>query len=487
MQARNVQLTSQPSTQLVLKGGIRFTGISSFTHKGTISLYNNPQGGTADWFDSTAGVLTAASMGKTAFLDNNFLQEIAGSTRFDSILVRGKGINLRQSNEVRSCLQLDTGLVYFSNNTDSILVSNPSLTAVLYNTDTIATVSWVHGRLSRRANSTAGAYFFPVGKILAGDSLYAPVRFYKQTTGTVTYSVQYFPAIPFDRNNKNPIIDHISNVEYWEITGNNLVASPDDDAVLELSWRDYSLVNATPAIRDSLLVTHYYFDGAITQWQPEFNPALPNIVNGNLAFGFIRTNKVVGDFSTPHLRFTIGTRSPQNLLPLQLLEWDVRKRGNTASCEWLVHDDRETEVYTIERSADGSNFIPLGTVRSLQQTGDTRYQFTDATPLTGMNFYRLKASGSTGQRYAEIRSLYFGANADWLLWPNPATELVNLQLPASFSAARLRLFDATGKQISQRMIQGNRVQLHVAGLPGGIYYIELQQDNQRSVKSFIKN
>jgi Secretion system C-terminal sorting domain len=485
--ARNVQLVTQPATQLVLKGGISFTGTSLLTHKGTVTLLSNPVSGTANWLDSTAGVMNISSNGLVAFKGGSSLQQVYGPTRFDSLTIQNTGIHLLQSNEVRQCLDLRQGLIYFLNTSDSIYISNPSLTAIVYNTDSLATGSWVHGKLSRRMNSTAGAYFFPIGKILSGDSLYAPVRIEKQNTGAATFSAQYIPAVPFDRNNKNPVIDHISSQEYWEITSHNFASSGDDDVVLSISWRDYSVVSPTAIIRDSLLVAHYYFDGAFFQWQPEFNPALPNNINGNVSFGYIKTNKIVGDFSMPHLRFTIGTRSPQNLLPLTLLDWNAVKQNRTAVCSWTVSDDRAVEVYQVQRSADGTLFNTIGTVSSRRQPGNSNYIITDHAPLPGRNYYRLKAMGNGLTNYSAARMLNFDNTQDWVIYPNPATELLNVKLPVSSRSAKLRITDAGGKLVAERNVTGLLVQINISALASGIYYMELLQPGTREVKSFIKN
>lgn len=486
--ARNIQLVSQPGTQLVLKGGISFTGTTDFTHKGKITLTEGPVTGTAHWLDSTAGVLNNASAGHVALKGGAIQQQVYGPTRFDSLTIQNKGTLFRQSNEIRQWLSLTDGLVDLSNTTDSIYVSNAAITSILYNTDSLATSSWINGNLSRRTNTAAGTYFFPIGKMLATDSLYAPVKIDKLTNAAATYTAGYYPALPFDRNNKNPVIDHISSVEYWEITSHNYAASGDDDATLSLSWRDYSLVNAQAIIRDSLLVAHYYFDGVSFQWQPEFNGALPNIVNGTVNFGYVKTNKVIGNFDIPGRRFTIGTRSPQNLLPLDLLEWNVVKQNRTALCTWVVADDRDVDYYFVERSGDGLHFTTTGMLASRKQNGNTSYQYTDLTPLNGRNYYRLKATGNGLSNYSVVRTVYFDDSKNWLLYPNPAQDIINLKNQAGVSTAvLLRIADATGKTVLQRNTSNTIIQLDIRTLPAGLYYLEILQGNKREVKSFIKN
>lgn len=484
--ASNVQLVSQPNTQLVMKGGISFIGTTSLTHKGILTIFSNPVSGTANWLDSTAGVINTASTGHVLLKGMAALQQVYGPTLFDSLTIQNIGTNLQQSNEVRQWLNLDNGLVYFTNTSDSLYISNTALTAITYNTDSLATSSWVHGKLSRRMSSNSGVYFFPIGKMVSGDSLYAPLRFEKTNTGAATFSAQYFPISPSNRNNKNPLIDHISSQEYWEITSHNFAAAGDDDVALSLSWRDYSVVNPAAIIRDSLLIAHYYFDGAITQWQPELNFLLPNDVNGNVNFGYIRSNKVIGDFSMPHLFFTIGTRSLQNLLPVNFLQWNVVKVNQTALCTWEVTDDREVEEYIIERSADRVFFTSAGRLAARRSLTNTTYSFTDNAPLPGRNFYRIKARSGAEHKYTDIRSVYFDSKMSWVLFPNPATDHIKLLLPQSDHPSRLRIIDANGKLIAERTVTGTSVDISISSMAAGLYYLQYSNGSIIESKRFIK-
>jgi len=484
--ANHVQLVSQPNTQLVIRGGINFTGTTSFIHKGGLTLLSNPVSGNADWLDSTSGVMHTTSAGHVSFKGTAALQQVYGATKFDSLTIQNTGINLQQSHEVRQWLNLADGLVYFTNTSDSIYVSNPALTAVTYNTDSLATSSWVHGKLSRRMNSNSGAYFFPIGKLRSGDSLYAPLKFEKTTTGAATFSAQYVPISPINRNNKNPLIDHISSQEYWEVTSHNFAGAGDDDVVMSMSWRDYSVVSPTAIIRDSLLIAHYYFDGAVTQWQPELNILLPNDVNGTVNFGYIRSNKVIGDFSMPHLLFSIGTRSLQNLLPVHFLQWNVVKQEQTAICTWMITDDREVEEYIIERSADGVFFTAAGRLAARRTPDNTTYRFTDNAPLPGRNFYRIKAQAGAEYKYTDIRSVYFDTKMNWVLFPNPATDRIKVLLPPTDQPGHLRLTDAAGKLIAERRVVSTSVEIGISSMAPGVYYLQYIHGGVASTKSFIK-
>ncbi len=61
--------------------------------------------------------------------------------------------------------------------------------------------------------------------------------------------------------------------------------------------------------------------------------------------------------------------------------------------------------------------------------------------------------------------------------PNPAKGWVNIDINGSLKANKLRVFDATGREVAQQLIvsnKGNR--LSVAGFAAGIYMVKIETD-----------
>jgi len=260
----NVQIVTTAGTKTVVDGGgITFLGTSKWTATDdSIYVVKTTAGGTEGWLDSTAaGAMDPTSTG-SVFLRGTNMQSFYGNTRFYNLFVRNSvGDTLLSSCEVRNNLHLDTGFVFTRTGygNDSLWVSNPAIAAITSTSN--YTRSWVNGRLSRTGNvigsatpNPAVAYLFPVGKT---DSLYAPIKLAKVNATTTTWTAEYSQNTPFDRLNRfYPPVDHVSSVEYWEITSSNQ-GTTDDDAMLSLSWRGYSQVSANPLVRDSLLVIQY--------------------------------------------------------------------------------------------------------------------------------------------------------------------------------------------------------------------------------------
>lgn len=90
------------------------------------------------------------------------------------------------------------------------------------------------------------------------------------------------------------------------------------------------------------------------------------------------------------------------------------ERTDHCRLEWTTGQETNLRVFIVERSGDGSYFLPVGQVAA--NGSYSEYQFADLSPLDAdMNrtfFYRLRMVDHSGAtRYSEIRevSLQFSA------------------------------------------------------------------------------
>ncbi len=457
---------------------MKSTGDSIYLYKTTAS---SPEG----WLDSTAaGAMDVTSTGNV-FFRGGFLQSFYGKTRFYNLFVRNTvGDTLLSSCEVRNILNLDTGFVFTRSGygKDSLLVSNPAVAAIVSTSN--FTKSWVDGRLSRVGN-IAGSnsappvlpyYFFPVGKT---DSLYAPVILSKLNTNSTTWTMEYFAAQPFDYLNVfYPPIDHVSRVEYWEISS-NATSGPDDDAVVSLSWRGHSRVSSTASVRDSLLVAEYINRPPYT-WDAPGNWVTGRAIGPDSLSGYVTSNTFGYPFNdSSQRRFTLGTYSKYNALPITLLYFTALADGNKVRLNWDVANEETTLYYEVEKSLTATGFSHLLTVNSLQRP---RSQYTDYdyNPATGWNFYRLKMVDKSGAiTYSPVRAVKFDKGLEEVkIFPNPATTVLNIQLPSSYAGkVNLQVYAIDGKYISAMKPTTSTIQLNVLPLPAGTYILKLVRDN----------
>jgi len=495
VRATNVELVTTPGTRLVMQGGgISFTGTTNWNSNGdSIYLYKTTATPNEGWLDSTTnGVLAAASTGHVFFMGTN-RQSFYGKTRFYNFTLRNTGGDtLLSSCEVRNNLHLDTGFVYTESGygNDSLWVSNPAINAI---TSTSSfTRSWVNGRLSRSGNVIGSAtpnpaifYLFPIGK---PDSLYAPIKLAKVNTNNTVWTAEYTYATPFDRTNiLNPPIDHLSQVEYWEITSNTQ-ASTNDDAMLSLSWRGASYVSTNPLIRDSLLVAQY-IDNVGFRWEVPGSWAAGRAIGADSLFGFVTSNAASNNYTFDERRFSLGTFSKYNALPARLLYFTAIADGNKVRLNWEVANEQETLKYELEKSLNATSFTYMGTITS-RQMQQSAYTDFDHNPATGWNYYRLKVIDKSGSFfYSPVRPVKFDKGLEQVkIFPVPATTVVNVQLPTSYvNQSTLQVFGSDGKFIASLKPQANMVIINVQPLASGTYFIQVTRTSgEKETYRFVK-
>jgi hypothetical protein len=494
----NVQIVTTAGTKTVIDGGgITFLGTSKWV--GTAdSLYiiRASATGVEGWLDSTTtGAMNTPSNGHVFFRGSNRQSFYGPLTRFYDFTIRNTGGDtLLSSCEVRGNLHLDTGRIYTRSGyaNDSLLVSNPAIAAIVSTSN--FSRSWVNGRLSRTGNVIGTPhpspdpvvfYLFPIGKT---DSLYAPIKLSKVNATTATWTAEYWYATPFDRTNIfYPPIDHISQVEYWEVTSNNQFGT-DDDAMISLSWRGRSYVSASSIVRDSLLVAQY-IDNLGFRWEVPGLWATGRAVGPDSLSGFVTSNSPTNNYNFAERRFTLGTFSKFNALPVKLLYFTAIADGNRVRLNWEAANEQETVKYEIEKSLNASNYSRIGTVLS-RQLSQSAYVDFDNSPASGWNYYRLKIFDKTGNfTYSPVRPVEFKKGLEQVkIFPVPAATVLNIQLPTSYvNKSTLQVFSVDGKILATLNPTANMVVLNVQPMAGGTYFLQITKaGGEKETYRFIK-
>lgn len=165
-------------------------------------------------------------------------------------------------------------------------------------------------------------------------------------------------------------------------------------------------------------------------------------------------------------------------LPVNLLSFEVAKQNRKSLLQWSTSTEINTNRFSVERSADGRNFTAIGTTAATNHNYKTDYNFTDAQPLTGLNYYRLKIIDNSGAfTYSPIRRLNFsGDGVDVIIYPNPVNSGV-VTISASNNCNKAILYDAAGKQIKAFVLQGRTNTLNVADVAKGVYQLKIFAEN----------
>lgn len=318
--------------------------------------------------------------------------------------------------------------------------------------------SFIDGPLAKTGSDD---FTFPVGD--AG--IYAEVGI-SDLSGPSTFTAEYFRAIPTDPLDFVGTIDHISGVEYWDVSGGT-------SASVTLSWR------ASSGVTDltSLVVAHYVG----TTWQDRGQAS----TSGNAAAGTITSNSVT-TFSPFTLASTAADAS--NPLPVELLSFTAKKETKGVLLEWETATEVNNAFFQIERSLDGKVFDAISKVEGVGNSDITQsYQMMDKNPRTGINYYRLKQVDFDGDfEYHPIVSVDMAPikEASLQLFPNPAIDKVNVFLPSSVEGpADIAIYNAMGQLVKTTTIDlakgSNTTDIDIQELAMGRYTLIVNYAGQR--------
>lgn len=424
---------------------------------------------TGSGWQQTGGTYTAT--GKVIFA-GTAAQTIAGSqsTTFKTLQVNnanGVTVNLSPAApaNVADTLLLTSGIIHTSGSNVVRLLSTATSTA---GTDS----SYIDGPMVKVGNT---AFTFPIGK---GGAL-RPAGVSNMQNVTTEVTAQYFNTDQGDHTNYSGSLAQVSNLEYWDI--NRTVTT--DSLKITLYWNS---ATASSIYDCSSLTIAHYTGGS---WREE--PALADgasICTGT-GSGSITTSGYVSTFSP------FGFGSNGQALPVKLVSFtaDATDKG-TVQTTWVTELEINNDYFTVERSADGVEFTEVGKVEgSGNSTVQRGYDFTDEKPLQGTSYYRLRQTDYDGTTsYSHIAVVNFSAAVTVNMYPNPATDVLNLEVANQTDEVQLSIYNYSGQSVfSNKYAVENgskNIQLPLKDiLTPGIYFVSIATPyNQHTEKLVVR-
>lgn len=207
------------------------------------------------------------------------------------------------------------------------------------------------------------------------------------------------------------------------------------------------------------------------------NPSDPlsTVTNLNVAgayeFAWTITTPYGGCVSIDTTRITITTT-----LNVKWLYFNAGKEGTGVVLNWATATEQNNSGFDIERSADGIRWQAIGFVATLAPAGNSDqslyYRYTDRSPLSGTNFYRLKQTDWDGtSAYSNIDKVTFNDQAQLLFQPNPVND--RLTISGLQDIAEIQLLNTDGRILQiTRPHSLTTTQINMSGLPAGLYLIK---------------
>jgi transglutaminase/protease-like cytokinesis protein 3 len=163
-----------------------------------------------------------------------------------------------------------------------------------------------------------------------------------------------------------------------------------------------------------------------------------------------------------------------------LLNWETATETNNAS-------------FTVERSTDGKQFKAASEALPGRGTTTTRqqYQWQDAHPVAGLNYYRLRQMDYTGATsYSPVVPVTYAAEGVWLQNNTTEAQHLTVTLAPEATATHLQVLDAVGRVRFSQFVPAHGEQLttevKLPSLASGMYFLHAESSGQRKIIRFAR-
>jgi hypothetical protein len=174
-------------------------------------------------------------------------------------------------------------------------------------------------------------------------------------------------------------------------------------------------------------------------------------------------------------------------LPVELVSFEAWKNGGESILKWITASEKNNAYFVVERSSDGIEFTPVGTIGGNGNSGILRtYSFTDEQPLPGDNYYRLKQVDLDGTTsFSKIKIVRQEDLSDVAIYPNPNNGSFTILMTGFEQSYKLCIFDLEGRTIYSCSGSGMRDKIEVNNVGKGIYIARICMDDAVIVKKVL--
>ena len=240
--------------------------------------------------------------------------------------------------------------------------------------------------------------------------------------------------------------------------------------------RVYQFSNTTNAFSGSIQIN--YTDAELNGI-PEANLTL-NIYNGTSWAAYpASTRDDVNNFvlTTGLSGITLNELTLADLsapLPLTWLSFTAKAQNNSQSLlQWATAQEQNTKDFYIQHSANGINWVTIGSLPAAGNSNSTSYyNYVHTNPEKGLNYYRIKQTDVDSRySYSPVRTLLFTrALQPFTILGNPVTNnVLTLQINMATSLA---FYTADGKLLWREQVNAGTKTIDVSRYAKGTYLLK---------------
>lgn len=146
------------------------------------------------------------------------------------------------------------------------------------------------------------------------------------------------------------------------------------------------------------------------------------------------------------------------ILPVELIEFQGEAVTEGNALEWTTGSEHQSAYFLVERSVDGTDFRPIGSVEAAGESARAiNYAFLDSDAPNGLSYYRLRMVDSDGAE--EFSNVIFVMRdmRSVVLYPIPVDDVLYWSSMGT-TVSRAIVRDALGRVLIDASTRGDRLQ-----------------------------
>lgn len=171
------------------------------------------------------------------------------------------------------------------------------------------------------------------------------------------------------------------------------------------------------------------------------------------------------------------------------ITWQVGVNGSAASLEIQVGDTvtwtwGDAIPHTVSSTAGSTETFSSATLTGVGQT------YSRVFNVEGVNNYQCNVHPGSmfGTITVTTLSTIDYSKLDFSIFPNPSSDKFTIELPRTYNAMTMEVYNVLGKKIVEKQWSGlsNKLTLDATSWSKGVYLVKLKSDNMVQTKKFIK-
>jgi hypothetical protein len=157
--------------------------------------------------------------------------------------------------------------------------------------------------------------------------------------------------------------------------------------------------------------------------------------------------------------------------------------NNTTVLTWQTASEKDNRGFTIERSNDATHYTAIGEVKGNGTTNaESNYTFTDATPLSGVNYYRLRQADFNGKETMSKVVAILTSKGGLFIKNTLVHDVLDVTV-GDASKGPLSIFNISGQLVYSTTVSGSQ-QINLSALNAGMYIV---RTSTGEVSRFVKD